>query len=342
MPVQYVGIKAEHRAVREAAGLFDVSHMAEIRVNGPSARAFLERLISNRIPTAAGRAVYGLLCQEDGGVIDDLITYVLGDEAFLIVANASNRDAVVSWLQAQAATAAGVAVEDVSDDFSLLAVQGPRAIEIVQSLVDEPLATLKRFHHRAVTLSTAQGPTEVRLSRTGYTGEDGLEIFCSPGDSAALADALMVAGKPLGLVPAGLGCRDSLRLEAGYPLYGHELSRTINPIEAGLGWAVKWDKPVPFVGQAALAAHLPTPARCVVHFVLEGPRIARQDTPVLATDRVVGQVLSGTLSPMLEQPIGSALVDATALAADTPLEVDLRGHRARMLIRKAPLWKTGV
>ncbi|MBC2594756.1 glycine cleavage system aminomethyltransferase GcvT [Ruficoccus amylovorans] len=332
MPVSYAGIIEEHMAVRERCGFFDVCHMGEFVVSGPQAEQFLDHALTNHIAgTPAGKAVYSPLCAANGATIDDLIVYRRGAEDFLVVVNASNIDKDFAHFQAQA-EGYEVKLENISDAVGLIAVQGPRAVELVQSLA--PDTTLpKRFRHAAVTL----GGLECRLSRTGYTGEDGFEVFCAAGDTLALAKLLTAAGEPFGAQWCGLGARDSLRLEAGFPLYGHELSETITPIIAGLGWAVKLDKPHftgrEALGEQAMDANLPR----VRFFTLEGRRIAREGTEVLdAENKVVGKVLSGTLSPVRNQPIGSALLSDES---ELPLRVELRGHTAEMTLLEPPLHK---
>lgn len=334
MPVQYTGIKAEHRAVREAAGLFDVSHMGEVIVRGSQAKKYLDHLVTNRASTEPGRATYAIMCQPDGGAIDDLIIYCRSEQDYLVVVNASNRERDLKWMQEQAADF-DVEVIDVSEEYVLLALQGPKAQEILQPNTPAELNLFKRFSFEVsqIVHETAM------IARTGYTGEDGFEIFVSPESALKVVDALQLSGRPQGMLLAGLGCRDSLRLEAGYPLYGFELTEEINPIEAGLGWTVKWKKEGGFVGQKALDLHHPDPTRRVIYFRLEGPRIARSGTPVMVGDTQVGRVLSGTMSPMLDQPIGSALIEdyPATVGQGAKLEVDLRGNRQEVEIASPPL-----
>ena len=334
MPVQYRGILEEHRAVREAVGLFDVSHMGEFWVEGAQAAAFLDHLLVNRIATAAiGKAIYSPMCRADGGVVDDLIVYRCGEEAFLLCVNASNCAKDLEWIQEQV-TASGMAVtvEDQSAQYALLAVQGPKAADLMAEAGIKEAATLGRFRH---TTETFLGH-EIRIARTGYTGEDGFEIYTPVAGAEAVAEALFEAGQAHGLQLCGLGSRDSLRLEAGLPLYGHELSDAINPLEAGLDWTVKFGKE-DFIGKAALEAQKDgNSARQMVYFKLEGRRIARAGTAVLnAQGETVGTVCSGTLSPILNAPIGSALIARTA--ALDGLNIDLRGHSAALQVAQPPL-----
>ena len=320
--------------MREAAGLFDVSHMGEFFIEGATAGCFLDYLLTNRISTAdVGKAVYSPMCAPDGGVIDDLIVYRIAPEQFMLCVNAGNTAKDLDWIRGQAATWRGsLRVEDRSADFCLLALQGPKAEAILHEAGFEEAAGVRRFHHAEWTF---QG-TRIRACRTGYTGEDGFEIYVDPAAAEALAEALLQAGLPMGLQLCGLGARDSLRLEAGLPLYGHELSDTISPMEAGLSWAVKLKKDN-FIGKAALASQKEEGLRRkLVFYKLSGRRIARAGTPVVDSEgQTIGEVLSGTSSPMTEGPIGSALIDCTALPK--PLEVDLRGNRIRLMIADPPL-----
>ncbi|MEM9226373.1 MAG: glycine cleavage system aminomethyltransferase GcvT [Verrucomicrobiota bacterium] len=331
MPVSYRGIIEEHLAVRQAVGLFDVSHMGEFTASGPDAEAFLDHALTNRIAgTPAGKAVYSPLCMDDGGTVDDLIVYRRTESDFLIVVNASNAAKDFEHLSSLAADF-DIQLTDISAETALLAVQGPLAPELLRGMLADGESLPKRFRHSELVV----GNMLCRVSRTGYTGEDGFEVFCSATEAVALAEKLTAAGEALGVQWCGLGARDSLRLEAGYPLYGHELTDTLSPIQAGLGWAVKLDK-TGFVGKEALAAQAADSSlSLVVFFTLEGRRIARQGTAVLDTEgNAVGEVLSGTMSPVLGQPIGSALVNADAAA---PLCVDLRGNRAELTLKKPPL-----
>jgi len=334
MPVQYTGIIEEHLAVRRAAGLFDVSHMGECRVTGPDAAAFLDRVMTNAMAgIPVGMARYTILCQPDGGCVDDLIVYRLGAEAFLICLNASNAAKDIAWLRAQAGSDR-VVITDECARWAQLALQGPEAEAILAPLADAPIGSLKRF---GFALATVAGAPGCLVSRTGYTGSPGFEIYLPAEAATGVAEALLAAGRPRGLLLAGLGARDSLRLEAGYPLYGHEISETISPIQAGLGWTVKFAKGA-FIGrEALLRQHEAGPASKVTLFSLTDRRIARQGTPVMAGDRKVGEVLSGTLSPLLNKPIGTALVETGALGGR--LEVDLRGHRVALELAAEPFVK---
>jgi aminomethyltransferase len=332
MPVQYRSILEEHRAVRAAAGLFDVSHMGEVTVKGPDAARFLDHLVTNDVARLfPGRVLYTPMCQENGGVVDDLLVYQRAPEDFLLCINAGNIDKDVAWMRAQAAGFA-VAIDDRSADYALLAVQGPRAPGIVQSLTGAKLGFIKYYHF---TEGTVAG-VHCLISRTGYTGEDGFELYHAADEANTLAEALLEAGAPRGLELCGLGARDSLRLEAGYPLYGHEIDAGITPLTAGLGWTVKLDKGVDFVGRAALVAEKQAGSpRRIVFFKTGDRRIVRPDAPVFnAAGATVGSVRSGTLSPILNEAIGSALVEAPA--AGQPLSVEIRGSRIDLLLVKPP------
>lgn len=330
MPVQYRSILEEHKAVRRAAGLFDVSHMGEVDVQGPGAGLFLNHLVTNDVAKLfPGRVLYSPMCQPDGGVVDDLLVYMRGAEDYFLCINAGNIAKDLAWIRAQAA-AFDVRITDRSADYALLAVQGPKAAEIVQSLTGAKLGLVKYYHFSEATVAGIH----CLASRTGYTGEDGFELYHAAADAPALAEALLAAGRPHGLELAGLGARDSLRLEAGYPLYGHEITAEISPLTAGLGWTVKLDKGADFVGRAALLAEKTQGgARRVVFFRTGDRRIVRADTPVLdAAGTPVGRVLSGTLSPILNEAIGSALVPAAA----QDLAVDIRGAKLPLQPVKPP------
>ena len=331
MPVQYRSILEEHKAVRRTAGMFDVSHMGEVDVRGPEAGKFLDHLVTNNVAKLfPGRVLYSPMCYPAGGVVDDLLVYMRGVDDYFLCINASNVAKDLDWMREEASKY-NVTITDRSDDYALLAVQGPRAAEIVQSLTGAKLGLVKYYHFTEATVAGVH----CIASRTGYTGEDGFELYHAASDAAKLANALLDAGTPRGLELAGLGARDSLRLEAGYPLYGHELSAEISPLTAGIGWTVKLDKH-DFIGRAALAAEKQKGgANKVVFFKTGDRRIVRADTPVLGPDgAVVGRVLSGTLSPILNEAIGSALVASTA--ANQSLAVDIRGAKINLQLVTPP------
>lgn len=324
MPVRYGSETAEHNAVRSTAGLFDLCHMGEIEVTGPEAGRALDRALVTR-PSAigVGRARYSMICAEDGGVIDDLVVYRLAEERYLIVANAANVDTVHPELVKRAG-GFDAEVRDCSDRWALIAVQGPASPTIVAALTDLDVPSLKYY---AIDAGTLAG-IDVLLARTGYTGEDGFEIYCDPADAVAVWEALTAAGADHGLVPAGLACRDTLRLEAGMPLYGNELSRESTPFEAAMGRMIVFAKPDGFVGDAALAARKDEgPRTLLVGLRPEGRRSPRSGYPVLdpATGAEVGTVTSGSPSPTLGHPIAIARVAPDLTEPGTPLQISIRG-----------------
>ncbi|MEJ1087305.1 glycine cleavage system aminomethyltransferase GcvT [Microbacterium sp. Mu-80] len=326
MPVRYTSDLAEHRAVREAAGIFDISHMAEFLVDGAGSAAYLDYALAGRLSAmTVGKAKYSLLLAEDGGIIDDVIVYRLADDRFLIISNAGNRDAVSEALQARAAGENHeVAVDDVSDAFGLIAVQGPNSEAILAGVtaiedLTVPWADQKYYAWASATYNGKP----LLLARTGYTGEDGFELLVDADDAAALWDHIVAAGAEHGLVPAGLAARDSLRLEAGMPLYGNELSRDIRPAQAGLGRVVVADKE-DFVGKDAVSPA--SDARVLVGLTAEGRRAGRAGYPVVLADgTVVGEITSGALSPTLGHPIAMAYVDPSEASEGTELFLDVRG-----------------
>jgi aminomethyltransferase len=321
MPVQYQGVIEEHRAVRSAAGMFDVSHMGEIRVQGPQAEAFLQRLTPNDVAKLApGRAHYSGLLTDRGTYIDDLLIYRLGAEEFLVVVNASNVDRDHEWIASRAGE--GVRVANESDRWALIALQGPKALEILRPLATPGAAELK--YYGFLQGEVAGHPT--LISRTGYTGEDGFELYLEPEHAPAVWRRLLEAGASHGLVPAGLGARDTLRLEAAMALYGHEIDESTTPFEAGLAWVVKLGKGE-FLGREALAAQQAEGLkRKLVGFEVRGRGIARQGHEVKQEGSTVGQVTSGTWSPTFEKAIGMAYVPAALANPGTPLEIDVRGR----------------
>ena len=332
MPVQYRSILEEHKAVRTAAGMFDVSHMGEVDVRGPQAAEFLDHLVTNDVSILyPGRVLYSPMCYDHGGVVDDLLVYMRAPEDYFLCINAGNIEKDLTWIHQQA-VAYDVSVSDRSDDYALLAIQGPHATAIVQTLTGEKLDAIKYYHFG----EGAVAGVHCLISRTGYTGEDGFELYHAKSDAPALAEALLHAGEPEGLVLAGLGARDSLRLEAGYPLYGHEITADISPLSAGLGCTVKLKKESDFVGKAALVAEKAEGSKQKIVFFKTGDRrIVRPGAEVMTPDgAVVGTVVSGTLSPILNEAIGSALI--TASTADDSLVVDIRGTKINLHLVKPP------
>ena len=348
MPLKYSSELAEHHAVRNAAGLFDLSHMGEVWVTGPDAAAFLDYALAGKLSAVAvGKAKYSLICQEDGGIIDDLISYRRSEEKYLVVPNAGNAKVVAAAL-AERAAGFDVTVEDVSAETSLIAVQGPNAEAILLTLVpaeQHSLVTELKYYAAVEVGITVNGAVQdLLLARTGYTGEDGFEIYVPNEDAAGLWDALLEAGAGHGLIPAGLACRDSLRLEAGMPLYGNELSREGNPYAAGLGPVVSLKKESDFVGKAVLAELKElgagsTSGRRLVGLKGLGRRAGRSHYPVLKDGNVVGEVTSGQPSPTLGYPIAMAYVDVEHSEPGTALDIDLRGKPEPFEVVELPFYK---
>lgn len=348
MPLKYSSELAEHHAVRKSAGLFDLSHMGEVWVSGPDAAAFLDYALVGKISAMAiGKAKYSLICNEAGGIIDDLITYRRGDEKFLVVPNAGNAKVVAAAL-ADRAEDFNVTVQDASAEISLIAVQGPKAQEILLRLVPaaqhELVTGLKYYAAVEVPFMFGGTSQELLLARTGYTGEDGFEIFVANDDAAALWQALVAIAEDGELTPAGLASRDSLRLEAGMPLYGNELSLEGDPYAAGLGPIVALSKEGDFVGKAALAAKKEagagsTAGRKLVGLKGLGRRAGRGHYPVLKDGNVVGEVTSGQPSPTLGYPVAMAYVDVEFTEPGTALDIDLRGKAEPFEVVALPFYK---
>jgi aminomethyltransferase len=325
MPVQYEGIRQEHVAVRTGAGMFDVSHMGEIETSGPQAEAFLQRVLSNDVTRIAERgAQYSVLCREDGGVLDDLFSYRLDGGRFLTVTNAANHEKDLAWFREQAGDFE-VELKDAHADWAMLAVQGPRARAALERIATAELP--KRM--RTAELSLAG--VDCLVCGTGYTGEDGCELMLPPGGAPAVWDALVEQG----VVPAGLGARDTLRLEVCFHLYGNDLSEDRNPIEAGLGWCCKLD--TGFIGAEALGGL--EPEQGLAPFAFTGPGIPRPGNPV-RTPAGEGVVTSGSLSPCLEIGIGMAYLPSAAAEPGTEIEVDVRGKQRAAEVREKPLYET--
>src|SRR3954468_12902984 len=328
MPVQYGdGIRAEHVAVRTAVGMFDVSHMGEIETSGPDAEAFLQRILSNDVSKIApGGAQYSVLCREDGGVLDDLFTYSFGSGRYLTVTNAANHDKDLAWFRQQAAEF-DVDVDDSAERYAMLAVQGPTAREVVQAIADAPLPAPMTAQPR-----TLNGRLAI-VCGTGYTGEDGVEILCDPGDASQLWDELVRRGAE----PAGLGARDTLRLEVCFHLYGNDLMTSRGPIEAGLGWCCKED--TGFIGSEAVrAVREAGPEEKLAPFAVTGSGIARQGNPVVGG----GEVTSGTMSPSLGYAIGMAYLPTGRAQPGEQIEIDVRGRTRTAEVREKPLYKKEI
>jgi aminomethyltransferase len=333
MPVQYpTGITAEHAAVRQRCGLFDVSHMGEVLVRGPDAVAFVSAVTSNDVAAlAVGQVHYSALLRADGTIVDDLLVYRFADHLMLVV-NAGNREKDLAHLRAHAA-GFDCALSDASDDTALLAVQGPEAAAVVQSLADAPLDGVR--YYRFIEGRVAGIPCVI--SRTGYTGEDGFELYAPAAGAVALWQALMATGR---VTPCGLGARDTLRLEAGLCLYGHEIDDTTTPLEAGLGWLVRLGKAGDFLGRDVLARQVAEGTdRRLVGFTIDERAIPRQGHRVWYGGVDVGAVCSGTMSPTLGIPIGTCYLPAAAAVPGTTFEVDIRGRRVPARVVKLPFYR---
>ncbi|MFA5812481.1 MAG: glycine cleavage system aminomethyltransferase GcvT [bacterium] len=338
MPVQYTGVIDEHRAVRTAAGLFDVSHMGQLEVTGPEATDAVQYLTTNDVRKMTdGRAQYSILCNERGTVVDDIIVYRFSSTRYIIVVNASNAAKDFAWCKSH--LKGNAAIRDASDEYALIAFQGPLAAEILAGFTDVDLAAIPSYHFR-------QGKVAGRdaiVARTGYTGEDGFELFTAPSDATPIWQALLEKGKARGVAPAGLGARDTLRLEMKYSLYGHEITEETNPLEAGLGWVVKLDTPEDFIGKAAIVEikrkGLP---RALAGFKMTDAGIPRQGYPILIDGKAAGIVTSGTMSPSLEYAIGIGYVPRDSAATDTEISIDIRGRARKATVVETPFYKRKV
>jgi aminomethyltransferase len=328
MPVSYRGVREEHLAVRERAGVFDVSHMGEVETEGPGAAAFLQHALSNDVEAIeVGGAQYSCLCRDDGGILDDLFTYRLDDLRYLTVTNAANRDRDFAWL-AEHAEGFEAEVQDAGNRYAMLAVQGPLARELVAGLADAELP-----HRMRVAELEVAGETTL-VCGTGYTGEDGVELLLDPNRARAVWDALLAAG----VEPAGLGARDTLRLEVCFHLYGNDMSEERNPIEAGLGWCCKEEKG--FIGSEPIArARERGTAERLVPFLLTERGIPRQHNPILLGSERVGEVTSGTHSPSLGIGIGMGYVRSDLAEPGTEVSIDVRGKRRAARVESKPLYR---
>jgi len=338
MPIQFGGILAEHEAVRQRAGLFDVSHMGEVRVQGEDALPFIQQLITNDAGTLErGQAQYTVMVNDDGGVIDDLLVYRLDDADYLLVINAGTTPKDVAWIEARAAAFGGaLEVRNESDEWAQLAIQGPRAEAILSRLVSLDLASVG--YYRSVFSEFAGA--RALVSRTGYTGEDGFEVYLPPEQAPALADAVLAAGEGEGIVPVGLGARDTLRLEAGMLLYGNDMDEARSPVEANLRWLIKPDKG-DFVGKQAIVDQLESgTAERLVGFELLDRGVPRHGYPICSADgEPIGEVTSGSFSPTLRRGIGLGYVPAGDAAIDGVLKVDVRGRKLEARVVKTPFYR---
>jgi aminomethyltransferase len=336
MPVQYSSILEEHQAVRTHAGLFDVSHMGEFEVEGQDAQIFLQQLVPNNVARLADyQALYTQLCQPDGGVIDDLLIYHFVADHYMLVVNAANIDKDFAWVQEQARSFPHVSLSNQSYNTALIALQGPAAITILQALTSIQLDAIRYYHFA----DGAVGGIRCVISRTGYTGEDGFEFYCSSADAVQLWNALLAAGKAHGLLPAGLGARDTLRLEAGLCLYGHELDERINPLEARLGWTVKLGKG-DFIGRDALQqVKEQGPKRLLVGIELLDRGVPRGGYAIYAQDQQIGTLTSGAPGPTVHKNIGMGYVEAVHAAVGNQVQIDIRGRRLAAQIVALPFYK---
>jgi aminomethyltransferase len=337
MPVQFSGPTQEHLAVREAAGLFDVSHMGEIEVQGPGAIDLLQRVTTNDVAKLHDNQVqYSILTNQDGGILDDLLVYRINHEYYLLVVNAANTIKDFNWIKQQAGSFSAE-VHDTSAGHILLALQGPRAEQILQGLTDHMLDRIPYYWSQRVSVDGC----ESRISRTGYTGEDGFEIFCSPSDARHLWNRLLVVGHPHGLVPCGLAARNTLRLEASLRLWGNDMDETTTPIEAGLGWAVKLAKG-DFIGRDVIERQKREgPGRKLAGFVVEDRAPARDGYPIVVDGLEVGTVSSGSPAPFLKKNIGMAYLASRYAAAGTSIQIMVRGRPVPARIAEMPFYKRG-
>ncbi|MEK3720363.1 glycine cleavage system aminomethyltransferase GcvT [Paenibacillus sp. FSL H8-0034] len=335
LPVQFTGIQKEHDAVRHQAGLFDVSHMGEVTITGVNAEAYVQKLTTNDVTKLSnGQAQYSLMCNEAGGVVDDLLVYRLEADRFMLVINASNIDKDMEWLQSHLIE--GVQLNNISEQTALLALQGPAAEEILRKVTSVPVHELKAF---SFLTDVELGGLKALVSRTGYTGEDGFELYVAAEHAIEVWTLLMEAGEAYGLQPVGLGARDTLRFEAKLPLYGQELSALVSPLEASVGFFVKLDKG-DFIGREALIRQKESGIpRKLVGIEMVDRGIPRSHYPVYADDRLIGEVTSGTQSPTLKRNLGLALIEAGYSGLGTEVWVEIREKRLKAIVVKAPFYK---
>lgn len=336
LPVQFSSIKEEHDAVRNRAGLFDVSHMGEIFVEGKDALKFLQKLLSNDISKITfGKAQYNAMCYENGGVVDDLIVYYLSENCYLLCVNAANIEKDFEWMKKH--IEGDVTVTNKSDDYALIALQGPLSEEVLQTLTEFILSEMKPFAFRE---DVVMGDYKVLVSRSGYTGEDGFELYGQPEAIVSLWNKILEAGKDKGVVPAGLGARDTLRFEAGLPLYGQELSKDISPLEGGIGFAVKLQKDSDFIGKAALVKQkeegIP---RKIIGVEMIDKGIPRHGYKVLKDGEVIGEITTGTQLPSTKRNVGNALIDSTYAELGIEVEIEIRNKHLKAVTVEKPFYK---
>ncbi|WCN38887.1 glycine cleavage system aminomethyltransferase GcvT [Aneurinibacillus uraniidurans] len=335
LPVQFAGIQHEHERVRTKAGLFDVSHMGEIEISGRDAPAFLQKMMTNDVSRLmTGCAQYTLMCTPNGGTVDDLLVYKRSEQEYLLVVNAANTEKDEAWLNKH--VTGDVVIKNVSDEMAQLALQGPLAERILQQLTAEPIAAIRPFCFRE---HVQIGAVRTLISRTGYTGEDGFELYVGVEDAPKLWTQILDEGGK-DVMPCGLGARDTLRFEARLPLYGQELSESITPLEAGLGFAVKLEKPMSFIGQEALRRQKEAGvSRKLVGIEMTGRGIPRTGYAVYAGDQVIGDVTTGTQSPTFKKNIGLALVQAVHSTPGTEVTVEIRGKKVAAVVVPTPFYK---
>lgn len=334
LPIEYpTGLMKEHRAVRQACGIFDVSHMGEILFSGPGALEAINHLMTNDYTNfAVGACRYSTMCYEDGGVVDDLIVYRTGEQEYLVIVNAANKDKDFAWMKDH--VVAGAQIVDQSSEYAQIALQGPLAKQIISEVAEA--SELPEGYYTFKNSVTVAG-IDCIVSRTGYTGEDGYELYCAWDNAPQLWQSLMQAGEPLGLIPCGLGARDTLRLEASMPLYGHEMDASIDPYEAGLGFCVKMNKPE-FIGKEALAVKSQR-TRKRIGLEVVGRGIVREEAPVLFNGAQIGHTTSGTYCPALEKSYAMALVDAASVEVGDTVEAEVRGRTIACKVVKMPFYK---
>lgn len=337
MPLQYAGIKEEHLAVRNAVGLFDVSHMGEIEIIGADAVEVIDGLVTNDASKLVdGQAMYAALCNEAGGIIDDVLVYRLAEDHILVCANASRRDRDFAHMKANARGEAEIV--DNSDDYALLAIQGPKALELIKTLAPEDADEIEALRYYRARRGVVAG-VEMLVSRTGYTGEDGFELYIPTEQAEVVFDAILKAGEDFDLAMCGLGCRDTLRLEARFNLYGQDMDESTNPFEAGLGWTVKLKKKTPFVGQEALKAIKEGGlTRKLCGFVLQGRGMIRPGYEIYIEDECVGEVTSGSWGPTLEESIGLGYIDLDFVDAQM-VDIQIRKKRVPARLTSKPFYK---
>jgi aminomethyltransferase len=337
MPIQYSSVIDEHLAVRKNSGIFDLSHMGEFRVKGPQAQGFLDMLLTNNAEVDPGRAFYSTMCYPDAGIVDDLIVYKLSPDEFLMVVNAANLDKDWAWVTSHA-KGYDLKLTNESDDIALVAVQGPGAQPIAARLTDTDLDVIPYYAHASGKVAGV----DALIARTGYTGEDGFEFYVAWKDATIVWDAVMADAPNSGIVPIGLGARDTLRLEVGYVLYGNDIDHTTSPLEARLGWVVKLATGKDFIGRDVLARQKEEGlARTLVGMAVEGRGIIRHGTEIFSGDSRVGIVTSGTLAPALGTSVGLGYVEKAFAKTGTPLEAVIRGNRIPVKVVKTPFYTHG-